>query len=79
MQLIERPSGSTVAVPDRNGSQLFCLVKRTVPDAKAFDAEKKERCAMMCRFFKQSLAGTELTEDIAANCKFTMNHTEHRH
>ena len=76
-QLIERPTGSTVAIPDAKGSQLFYLIKRTAPDAKAFAAEK-ERCATMCRFFKQSLAGAELTEDISANCTFTMNREGHR-
>ena len=77
MQLIERPTGSTVAIPDAKGSQLFCLIKRTAPDAKTFAAEK-ERCATLCRFFKQSLAGAELTEDISANCTFTMNREGHR-
>ena len=78
MQLIERPSGSSVAIPDRNGAQLFYLIGRTAPDPKTFAAEK-ERCAMMCRFFKQSLAGAELTEDIRANCTFNMNREGHRH
>ncbi len=78
MQLLERPSGSAVAIPDRSGSQLFYLIGRTAPDDKTFAAEK-ERCATMCRFFKQSLAGAELTEDISANCTFTMNREGHRH
>ena len=78
MQLVERASGSSVAIPDGKGSQLLYLIRRVAPDAKAFAAEK-ERCATMCRFFKQSLAGAELTEDISANCIFTMNQEGHRH
>ena len=71
-QLVQSPAGSAVAIPDRNGAQLFYLIKRIAPDPKTFAAEK-ERCAFMCRFLKQSLAGAELTEDIAAHCTFKMN------
>ena len=79
LQLVQNRSGSTVAISDSNGAQLFYLIKRTAPDPKTFAAEKA-RCAFMCRLLKQSLAGAELTEDIAAHCTFKMNQEGgHRH
>ncbi len=71
LQLTELPEGRMMAVPDASGAALFCLLKRTPPDIKDFEAEK-ERCTMMCRALKQSVAASEFSEDIAANCVFTM-------
>ena len=53
------------------GSVLYLLVKRTLP-AAGMSAAERERCTMMCRALKQSVAAAEFSEELAANCKFTM-------
>ena len=71
LQMAGVADGTAWAVPTPDGSVLYLLVKRTLP-AAGMSAAEKERCTMMCRALKQSVAAAEFSEELAANCKFTM-------